>query len=372
MAENNTHRTRRETSYNAITAEDLTFRETMSLFCSCTAKLEVVPNVQELSLPSNSKCLLIGDLHGNLQDLHFILSQIEEPGPNNFIIFNGDYVDRGDYSLEVIIVILKLFSSYPNYVFINRGNHEDMILNQYYGFFEELSKKFSPDQAESLKVVTSNCFKALPLCTIIDNTILVCHGGISPNLKIEDLRALDRTKLKSVLNPESDIERMSIQETSHWQQVLELLWSDPMVTNGYKPNLARGSGCYFGPDVTDEFLTNSNLSLIIRSHECCLEGFKFHHSKKVITLFSASNYNRKGGNLGAYLVLTREPYSSSHSQASQQESVLSALNNVSVQYNNRTENMILKDIHYSMKFVSYDCRTPLSLVPASSLQVIDL
>lgn len=44
-------------------------------------------------------------------------------------MFNGDFVDRGKKSVEVVILLLAYLLLYPDYMHLNRGNHEDHIMN---------------------------------------------------------------------------------------------------------------------------------------------------------------------------------------------------------------------------------------------------
>lgn len=80
----------------------------------------------------------------------------------------------------------------------------------------------------------------------------------------------------------------------------ELLWSDPGPEPGRQPS-KRGVGVAFGPDVTKNFLQNTGLDLLVRSHEVKEEGYAVEHDGFCVTVFSAPNYVDQMGNLGAFI-----------------------------------------------------------------------
>ena len=70
------------------------------------------------------------------------LSLLGLPNASNKYVFNGDFVDRGEHGLEVVIVLFAMFASTSDggdTVFLNRGNHEDVAVCRVYGFENEVT-----------------------------------------------------------------------------------------------------------------------------------------------------------------------------------------------------------------------------------------
>lgn len=68
-----------------------------------------------------------------------LLLQNGLPSPSKSYVFNGDFVDRGKQSLEILVILFTFLLIYPKEVHLNRGNHEDHMVNLRYGFCAGLS-----------------------------------------------------------------------------------------------------------------------------------------------------------------------------------------------------------------------------------------
>jgi len=241
------------------------------------------PSLVDVPIPEGSKFTVCGDIHGQFYDLMNIFALNGLPSADNPYLFNGDFVDRGSFSVECIFVLFGFKLLFPNSFFMSRGNHESENMNKMYGFEGEVKAKYSANMCELFTEV----YNWLPLAHCLAGRVLVMHGGLfsRDDVTLADIRATERNKQP----PEEGI-------------MCELLWSDPQPMLGRSPS-KRGVGCQFGPDVTQRFLEGNGLDYVIRSHEVKDNGYEVTHDGKCITVFSAPNYCDTMGNKGAFITL---------------------------------------------------------------------
>ncbi|XP_057455890.1 serine/threonine-protein phosphatase BSL3 isoform X2 [Lotus japonicus] len=253
------------------------------------------PTVIQLRAPIK----IFGDLHGQFGDLMRLFDEYGAPSTAGDIayidyLFLGDYVDRGQHSLETISLLLSLKVEYPNNVHLIRGNHEAADINALFGFRIECIERMGERDGIWAWHRINRLFNWLPLAALIEKKIICMHGGIGRSINhVEQIENIQRP---------ITMEAGSI-------VLMDLLWSDPTENDsveGLRPN-ARGPGLVtFGPDRVMEFCNNNDLQLIVRAHECVMDGFERFAQGHLITLFSATNYCGTANNAGAILVLGRD------------------------------------------------------------------
>ena len=280
----------------------------MALIDQCMKIVQDQPMVLKVEAPVK----VFGDIHGQYQDLMRFFDLFSAPiqGPGGDIdgldyIFLGDYVDRGTHSLETICLLMALKIKFPNQIHLLRGNHEDRWINSVFGFQTELCERLR-DDIDNPAIFTkfNDFFDYLPLAAIINDEVLCLHGGIGSSINsLSDIEKIQR--------PLEVIHEVS---NSDQQLVVDILWSDPTdsdIETGIQANSTRdptgvGNIVKFGPDRVEEFLKGNNLSLILRAHECVMDGFERFAGGSLITVFSATDYCGKHKNAGAILILGKD------------------------------------------------------------------
>mmetsp|Transcript_56050 Transcript_56050/g.88810 ORF Transcript_56050/g.88810 Transcript_56050/m.88810 type:complete len:581 (+) Transcript_56050:155-1897(+) len=239
-----------------------------------------------LEVPSGATLHVVGDLHGQFWDFCNVVDLFGAPSRKNWYLFNGDFVDRGQFSVEVVIALFTMKVALPDCVHLNRGNHESVRMNMLYGFMGETLQKYSSEIFD----LFNEAFKSLPLATAVNSSVLVVHGGLprQDGVQLQEIERVDR--------------RRDLDETAP-DLMIDLLWSDPMAGSG-RANSPRGAGFLFGCDVTEKFCDDNGLLCVIRSHEMKFEGFEWLHNDRCLTIFSAANYCDICGNFGAVCNIT--------------------------------------------------------------------
>jgi diadenosine tetraphosphatase ApaH/serine/threonine PP2A family protein phosphatase len=231
---------------------------------------------------------VIGDLHGNFHDLLRVLITTGAV-PECRIIFLGDYVDRGSYSLEVILLLFTLKAAYPGLYCFLRGNHEFAKVNEQYGFKEECDARY-PDTDIWIRV--NQLFSFLPLACVLNDATICLHGGIGPDCQcLARLRAID-VPIDDPSPPEGIVS--------------QIVWSDPGDINGFTES-ARGCGFTFGDVQLLEFLKRSKCRKFLRAHECVMHGLQSFGNKSGLTVFSTSNYSKRK-NASGFVFVTAESH----------------------------------------------------------------
>jgi len=143
------------------------------------------------------RILAIGDIHGHLTALEALLLAVK-PTPEDWLIFLGDYVDRGPDSKGVIERVLALDKTHR--VVALRGNHEQMMMDSreepgllptwlFNGGEQTLASYSRPGRQGILKDIPESHWDFLDHVCVdwfeTEHHIFV-HGGVIPHLGLSE------------------------------------------------------------------------------------------------------------------------------------------------------------------------------------------
>ena len=260
-----------------------------------------------------SPCKIFGNINGIYNDLMRYFESYGNPSDNiqngdiNVMqyIFLGDFCDRGNQSLEVILLLFALKIKYPHFIYLIRGHHEDIAINEFYGLGDECKEKLKDDihKEDSIFKKINQVFDFLPFGVLVDNNILCIHGGIGSSIKLlDDITNIPRPT-PVYKNPEN-ISQLHI---------LDLLYSeyDEEENNLYSINTSRdknkkGFIVKYGKKKLEEFIQRNNINLIISSHKFIKEGFCTYCDDKLLNIFSCTNYMDTTNNVGAMVIIGKK------------------------------------------------------------------
>ncbi|EFO89235.1 hypothetical protein CRE_13833 [Caenorhabditis remanei] len=228
---------------------------------------------------------IIGDLHADFDNLMRLFDLIGKV-PKEKLLFLGNYVDMGMDGIEVTMMLFCLKIRYRDRIFLLRGNHETPAVNKIYGFYAECDYKYGVGVWWDFQC----CFNRLPMACLISQKVLCMHGGLSPEL--------------TTLNKIRSIERPNEPISSGLE--MDLLWADPTNRGDGWFQSYRGISYLFGKQVVEQACKRLKITLIIRSHMVISDGFEVMTGRRLITVFSASNYAGTVHNSAAVLCVNEK------------------------------------------------------------------
>jgi hypothetical protein len=242
--------------------------------------------VQVINVHPNDKVIVFGDIHGSLHTFVRILFRLHAYGVIDIetfninegyrIVFLGDVVDRGNFSIEIVFAILLLIYnnnkdvSNPKIIY-NRGNHEEVSVNTSQGFLKELSARCSEQNGRKLHETINDLFKKFPSAAILQVVLngapyrlWLSHGGF-PLSYVNPGKCTDQYANLIPLNMEDG-------KQTRWADFYQYI-SDS--SKHFVPNVGRGVK---GDDTSTNliilnrkhvaaFLDNNRINFIIRGHQ---------------------------------------------------------------------------------------------------------
>jgi serine/threonine-protein phosphatase 5 len=77
--------------------KDLHYKYVLQILCEFELYLKknILESLIEITVPKDTLCVVVGDIHGQLPDFLTIMGKYGKPSEKLFYLFNGDFVDRG-------------------------------------------------------------------------------------------------------------------------------------------------------------------------------------------------------------------------------------------------------------------------------------
>ena len=272
-----------------------------------------IPNVVRLDKEKGffNDVIIVSDIHGSFESLSKIIKPFLEEKVKS-MIFLGDYVDRGEHSIEVLVLLLILTITWPDRVLLLRGNHEELRVNRAFGFYYDLRDYFQFEKKEIKNLPENKILKKIGeysntlLTNVYDSASEFAQKRLFKNIEqiYNHLSIAAITPQKSFCVhagiPREEIMLEEIDEIPKPHNILAdfkhlkifraLLWNDPTEKERDEDEVSYHDAEYFTEDQLAVFLQNNSLKRMIRGHESIRGAFESLFNGKLNHLFSVEPY----------------------------------------------------------------------------------
>ena len=149
-----------------------------------------------------NKIFVVGDIHGCFDKLCALMGKIPINYAQDQLIFIGDYIDRGQSSVDVVDYLMGFKKRVPGTLFL-KGNHEDMLQNYLDGSdrftymlnggqrtLDEYLKRSNNAKAFPIPSEHLEFFNSLHLYYQTEDYIFV-HAGLRAKVPLESQKRMD-------------------------------------------------------------------------------------------------------------------------------------------------------------------------------------
>lgn len=243
----------------------------------------------DLTKETDARVIMVGDTHCDYNSVASMLEKIAlspyDYFGKGYIVFDGDYLDRGSIFFEYFLLLLELKKLLGSRCILMRGNHDTVVYDKFSrvleaqvnpcettDFLNQYCWRY-PDFLEKL----SDYFTRLPYYVMIKNKAgvdMIVHGGIPHNNYLEKVHI------------SIDTGAMTLDTGVVLDNVLyDFIWSDPYAKEDVRFQQMH-SRFGFGKKQFDTFADNNGINRIFRSHEPVNNGVKAFFDDRLFTVFS--------------------------------------------------------------------------------------
>lgn len=230
---------------------------------------DLIEEEKIINLDERPRAVLVGDTHGDLEASKMVWDRFEDEVASEraYLVFLGDYVDRGERSRDNIDFLLSKKEDYPEGNILLLGNHDAYHIRklQPADFWEGL---FQEDYDHYKKLME------LPWM-VESGSLVASHGALPFVPDLHDLR-----------HPGEDIfEKENEFEIPIW---LSVTWGDLNESiSGAQMEPLTGRP-QFGKETVLKYMAKHGWEVLIRAHQPRMQGWSF--SGTALTIFTSQAY----------------------------------------------------------------------------------